>query len=288
MDNNQVKQVTPLEAALQYSRMGYYPIPIRRDTKKPAIKFANTPKLTANEIKKIWGAHPEYNVALRTVNHMCIDIDIGHKTGVSGYESIKPLLEEPWWPKDTLTATTASGGKHYIFAKPKDVELTQHIAALPGVDVKANINNYHLVFPSINSDGKMYNWDNWNKYSTVRPTEAPIELCKTLGVIKDEAGKQPVVGVVRSNDGSHRMLLSGTGAAKTASVFETLAYGLGDAGVRNTNMTRLVGYLLRLGVESHAVLYLASMANGNTAEPLSDTEFLTTFKSILKKHLSNK
>ena len=287
-NNNQANQVTSLEAALRYSRMGYYPIPIRRDTKKPAIKFANKPRLTADEIKSIWGAHPEYNVALRTVNHMCIDIDIGHETGVSGYDSIKPLLEEPWWPKETLTATTATGGKHYIFAKPADVELTQNIGALPGVDIKANINNYHLVFPSTNSDGKMYNWDNWNKYSNVKPTEAPIELCEKLGAIKGNTHKCQIVENSKPNDGSHRMLLSGTGAEKTASVFETLAYGLGNSGVRNTNLTRLVGYLLRLGVESHAVLYLASMSNGNTSEPLSEAEFLRTFESILERHLLNK
>ena len=192
-NNNQANQVTSLEAALKYSRMGYYPIPIRRDTKKPAIKFANKPRLTADEIKSIWGSHPEYNVALRTVKHMCIDIDIGHATGVSGYDSIKPLLGEPWWPKETLTATTATGGKHYIFAKPKDVELTQNIGALPGVDVKANINNYHLVFPSTNADGKMYNWDNWDKYSNVKPTEAPIELCEKLGAIKGNTHKCQIV-----------------------------------------------------------------------------------------------
>ena len=87
---------------------------------------------------------------------------------------------------------------------------------------------------------------------------------------------------------TYRMLLSGTGDEKTASVFETLAYGLGNSGAHNTNLTRLVRYLLQLGVESHAILYLASMANGNTKEPMSEAEFLRTFESILERYLSNK
>lgn len=286
MTNN--NRVTSLAAALRYAKMGYYPIPIRQDTKAPAIKFANSPRLSTEEIKSIWGQHPEYNVALRTVDHMCIDIDVGHEAGVSGYDSIKPLLEEPWWPNETLTATTASGGKHYIFAKPKNVDLTQNIGALPGVDAKANINNYHLVFPSTNSDGKMYTWDNWNKYSTVRPTEAPVKLCEELGVIRGNTRQYPINEPSNANNGPQRVLLAGSGAEKTASVFETLAHGLGTSGVRNTNLTKLVGYLLRLGVEPASILYLASMANGNTNEPLSEDEFLRTFKSILAIHLSNK
>lgn len=269
-------------AALHYAKMGYYPIPMLNIkeadgsiTKRPAAKFKDAPRLTENDIIKIWEAHPNWNVALRTVDQLVIDVDV-HTPGVDGYKQIEKLTRKEWWPK-TLTATTPTGGKHYVFSKIPDLDVTQKINVFPGVDVKAHINNYFMVFPSTAGNGNMYIWDNWNEFKMVKPTEAPKELYEALGLIKDPAANKV------SNGGN----FSTSGQNKTSRMFETLVAGLGDEGERNTNLATLVGYLLKVGVDPSIALILAQQANNKTGVQLPQNEFEATFASILRLHLSN-
>ena len=87
----------------------------------------------------------------------CIDIDRNHADGVDGYESLKPI---PFFDEltanmnQTMTQTTPSGGIHIIFQKSKEVEYSQKIAYLPGVDIKANDNNYFVLAGSTTAKGR--------------------------------------------------------------------------------------------------------------------------------------
>ena len=287
------KDMTVYEAAVMYKKMGYYPIPISASTKAPAVKFKDMGMPTDEQLAE-WFDGTDNMIALRTVNHVCVDIDM--HGDVNGFESFEPITKESWFV-NTLTATTAGGGRHYIYMKPKDVKLKQRIAALPGVDVKASVNNYHLVFPSVKvkvpnvnpfDDGvteddlkpitTYYTWDNFESYSHVRPPEIPMELVDLLQarVVEDKQDdKTDYVG----NHGFIR-----TGGTKTKQMWELVYSGLGDNGSRNTTLTQLVGYLFRLGVDPNAVYYFCQLANNHTHNPLSDDEFATTFNSILKAH----
>ncbi|KXT73383.1 putative replication protein [Streptococcus sp. DD10] len=143
------------EYALQYQKLGFSVIPINPKNKMPLIGFADKPAMTPAEIENFWDGYPNANIALRTTNFFVIDIDKHGKS--NGFESLKKwkhlgLIES------TLQAKTASGGKHLFYFKREDTPIGQMIGFLPGVDIKANENNYVLVAPSATEKGQ-YEWD---------------------------------------------------------------------------------------------------------------------------------
>ena len=105
-----------LNAALDYQKRGFYVVPIEPHSKRPAIAFKDQPALTQKEIKELWSKNPNFNIALRTVNHFVIDIDSPAHTGsskINGFASLKTI------PRDLFIKTyaerTASGGMHLYY-----------------------------------------------------------------------------------------------------------------------------------------------------------------------------
>ena len=143
-----------LDYALKYQAWGFSVLPINPNNKRPLIEFADKPALKPDDIKRIWGQHPNANIALKTDKFFVIDIDVH---GENGFESLKNWdgihLITP-----TLQAKTASGGKHLFYFKREDMPISQMIGFLPGVDIKAHENNYVLVAPSATDKGQ-YEWD---------------------------------------------------------------------------------------------------------------------------------
>ena len=89
-----------LKYALAYIDLGLYPIPILPGTKRPAIKFANKPQMTPQEATAIWTLHPEWDIALRTVSHVVVDVDMHDKEHANGIKSISPYWDEKYFPKN--------------------------------------------------------------------------------------------------------------------------------------------------------------------------------------------
>lgn len=155
--------------AKRYIDLGFSPIPIRPDGKAPAVSFKDMDKTTYEHANEWWGNHPDWKIALRTIDFLVVDVDVNHgETGINGFDVIDKYKKEGWWNDNTLTATTPNGGKHYYYLKPKDKKLKQSLGRVdsnhPGVDVKANVNNYVLCYPSSKNNGKMYSWDNITEY----------------------------------------------------------------------------------------------------------------------------
>ncbi|OVE43447.1 hypothetical protein CUGBS00_03175, partial [Streptococcus agalactiae] len=50
--------------------------------------------------------------------------------------------------KNTFVEVTKSGGMHVLFKKRDGINYSQKIGVMPGVDIKANDNNYVKIFPS--------------------------------------------------------------------------------------------------------------------------------------------
>ncbi|WP_458861036.1 bifunctional DNA primase/polymerase, partial [Streptococcus agalactiae] len=74
-----------------------------------------------------------------------------YDNGLDGYSSIirheyKNELISNF--KNTFAELTASGGMHILFKKRDDINYTQKIGVMPGVDIKANDNNFVKIFPS--------------------------------------------------------------------------------------------------------------------------------------------
>nr|DAF12627.1 MAG TPA: Bifunctional DNA primase polymerase [Caudoviricetes sp.] len=95
------------EYALKYQKAGFSVIPIVPNGKQPAIKFADKPTMTAQEIENHWNQYPDSNIAVRTDKFFVIDIDLHGKH--NGYESLANW-EHLNLITPTLQARTASGG----------------------------------------------------------------------------------------------------------------------------------------------------------------------------------
>ena len=258
-----------VDYALHYQKLGYSVIPIDKKSKRAITKFKDK-TFSENEIRRFWHEQPDANIAWRTTDFFVIDIDVS--VTENGYESLKEWELSQYIPK-TLTATTPSGGKHIFLKKPKGIELSQDIRVKPGIDIKANKNNYVLVAPSNNVKGS-YKWDK----STEEMAEAPAEIISIL-----QTSKQPKEPMSFTTDYSR-----GEFSSKTAKLFEQVVFGLGDKGGRNNALASFVGGLLMRGVEVDATYLLAKIANHYTSESLSADEVDRTFESMVRKEMDRR
>lgn len=258
-----------VDYALHYQKLGYSVIPIDKKSKRAITKFKDK-TFSENEIRRFWHEQPDANIAWRTTDFFVIDIDVS--VTENGYESLKEWELSRYIPK-TLTATTPSGGKHIFLKKPKGIELSQDIRVKPGIDIKANKNNYVLVAPSNNAKGS-YKWDK----STEQMAEAPAEIISIL-----QTSKQPKEPMSFTTDYSR-----GEFSSKTAKLFEQVVFGLGDKGGRNNALASFVGGLLMRGVDVDATYLLAKIANHYTPDSLPADELDRTFESMVRKEMDRR
>ena len=258
-----------VDYALHYQKLGYSVIPIDKKSKRAITKFKDK-IFSENEIRRFWHEQPDANIAWRTTDFFVIDIDVS--VTENGYESLKEWELSQYIPK-TLTATTPSGGKHIFLKKPKGIELSQDIRVKPGIDIKANKNNYVLVAPSNKAKGS-YKWDK----STEQMAEAPAEIISIL-----QTSKQPKEPMSFTTDYSR-----GEFSSKTAKLFEQVVFGLGDKGGRNNALASFVGGLLMRGVNVDATYLLAKIANHYTPDSLPADELDRTFESMVRKEMDRR
>lgn len=250
--------------AVRYAKAGFSVLPMIG--KKPMIKFADQPALTVDQIQNYWRSHPYAQLALRTTNFFVVDID-EHSNGADGFQSFKDY-DHPEYFRDTLSQTTAGGGRQLFYLKRDDCTIQQRIGWLPGVDVKAHVNNYVMVAPS-ERNGKQYRWENHNPIVT-----ASRELVTAINATRDDA-------VNATTD----FKIDYTEKSGTATLFETIVDGLGATGGRNNALASFVGGLLFRGVDPRAVIQLGLLANANTDDSLTQREAKTTIESMIKKEI---
>lgn len=252
--------------AFEYFNKGYSVIPMSQN-KVPLIEFADK-KITAAELVGIWDEFPNANIALRTTDFMVIDVD-----GLTGADNFENIYYQDWFP-DTLTATTASGGKHYLFKKPKDKPVSQKIGWLPNVDVKAHENNYILVAPSITRRGQ-YRWDD----PEIEIADLPDELYNLIYNGKEKHSNSLI-------DYSYNITIGGVKLETTSKVkiaLEMIYNGFLD-GARNDTLARLTGALLSNGVPLEMIWFFTDIANSRSTTPLSEAEYSRTVESMIAKH----
>lgn len=272
-----------LEFALKYIDLGLYPIPILPGTKRPAMKFANRPQMDPQEAIAIWTQHPEWDIALRTVSHVVVDVDMHDTEKANGVKSLSPYWNNTYFPKNAWIAHTRSGGVHIYMMKPKGFEgYKQAIGFLPGVDFKSHVNNYTIAPPSAG-----YTWVDWSAYRKALPSCAKSTL---LELIASEAEKktehQSVPGAAKSKmdftvKGKHGH------STNTLLAINSILHGLGDVGGRNDFLTKIVGTFLAIGVSYVDTYNLVNMANAKSENPLPQSEVDATFESIVKAHMSS-
>lgn len=273
-----------LQYALAYIDLGLYPIPILPGTKRPAVKFANKTQITPQEATAIWVQHPEWDIALRTVDHVVVDVDMHDTEKANGVRSLTPYWTEKYFPKNIWIAHTRSGGVHIYMMKPKGFEgYKQAIGFLPGVDFKSHINNYTLVPPSAG-----YTWADWDKYRKALPACAKSTL---LDLIASEAEKKTERKAVPGAPGKSTMNFTVTAknghSTNTLLAINSILHGLGDIGGRNNFLTKIVGTFLAIGVSYVDTYTLVNLANSKSKTPLPQAEVDATFESIVKAHMSS-
>lgn len=258
--------------ALKYAEKGFYVLPMAAGEKTPLMEFADRPALTAAEISKAWQRHPNADIAFRTVDFFVIDVD-EHVDGADGKKEFREYAEKhPDLFPGTLTQTTAHGGWQFFYRKPAGAKMTQCIGWLPGVDVKAHINNYVLAAPS-----RGYKWSNKMPIAA-----APLELVKAVAR-RPGAPKKPHERPTFAQQTLPEAEQQQGTRTKTTELFEQIVNGLGETGGRNMALTMFIGGLLYRNVNPKAVYELAQLANDHTPRSLDDREFDRTFDSMVKK-----
>lgn len=107
-------------------------------------------------IKRKLNDNPAANIAIVTGKPsgiVVIDIDV--KNGVDGMKSFKALCRKHGIP-ETRVVTTPSGGCHYYFKLPANVDLRNKVGILPGIDVRGT--GGYVVAPPSRIDGNHYQW----------------------------------------------------------------------------------------------------------------------------------
>lgn len=280
-----------IDYALKYAKKGFYVIPIANNTKRPLCKFADKPPLSRDEIIYYWNLHKDAQIALRTVNHFVVDID--NHNGINGLNSLETELKNHYpdsedWFKNTYAEKTKSGGFHVYFKKPVDTAIRQHIKILPGVDIKAHINNYTLIAPSIG-------YTALNNYPM---KTAPMELIDWINSANNKQTNNYSFKFDRiflqksdianywerlADDPTDTNLYLFFNRGKAPHYLEIYKNGLGNEGQRNDLLTSFVGYLVAINVNYDAVYKLALLANDHGNKPLGINEVNNTVISIIRR-----
>ena len=97
-------------------------------------------------------------------------LDIDTKGDPDGYQSLRELEKEYGEIPETLTALTGSGGAHYYFRAPENVEIRNRAGVRPGIDVRGE-GGYVVAPPSPHKSGTRYTWEVLEEDAT--PQAAP-------------------------------------------------------------------------------------------------------------------
>lgn len=272
LDADKVKNKL-LNAALHYADAGYSVIPLSIN-KKPLIKFADLEPLSIAQISAFWRKLPFSNIGLLTRDFFVIDVDTTQAHKNNGLATLSKLIKEYGTDllKPTLKAFTPSGGYHLYYKKPDNIELTQDISFMSGIDIKAHPHNYVVAPPSFNKDGVCYEWD-----LSTRNINTPTSKLINLLISKQETKTQTTFNNYNVIPNNSR------GAGR---YIPMLLHGFGEQGTRNDNAYKMACYLLYSGLNASDTWELLTLTNEHTSEALPEKELYSTFKSAFKREVN--
>lgn len=270
-----VRQVSELKKqALLFAKNGFKVFPLTPLSKIPikGTRGSKEATISPTTINEWWEKHPQANIGIVTERFFVLDID-QHPGGQDGFESLRKLESTYSTLPPTLTVKTGNDGMHLYFLKPQGIELPQKIALLPGVDLKANKNNYLVAPPSriTRQDGSIGLYEFQDKNPVASAPQWLIEF------IQSKSNHTPKSKTGGSSARRYRN--------RTTELLETLVTGA-EIGNRNNTIARMTGILLTFGVQVDKAWRLIEFMNGNSPEPLEQEELETTFLSICKKELT--
>ena len=151
-----------LEAALEYRRKGFSPIPLRPGEKAfPALKtwrHLQTEPWTEDQIRDYWTRNPEANIGLHPAEQNFIAIDVDSYKGVEVQQYFAQLcVEYNINYQECPTVTSPSGGTHIYMALNEKVSGNRDILGNRYIDTRST-GNFILAPPSRDKQGKQYKW----------------------------------------------------------------------------------------------------------------------------------
>ena len=208
----------------------------------------------AGIIETWWSNYPDANIGLCTgkdANLIVVDVDVKNNAG--GMESLQEL-EAEFEKLDTLVVNTPSGGLHYYFSFPQEVETIKCKNGFrKGIDIKAD--GGYVVAPGSSIDGKLYEFEDIDK----EIAELPLWLLELL-----------------------------TNKETNNSSFDVVATVFGvNEGSRNVSLFKLASSLRGRDVDYDDAREEVLSVNSNCNPPLPNTEALRCLDSAYSSYKPN-
>lgn len=234
-------------------------LPVVKMGKKPAFRgwqeaASNDPVMLCQWFQR--GANLGWQP---NANIIVLDVDQkADERGINGFGTLEQMTNRHGAMPATLSATTPTGGKHYVFRLPEGVKAKNIVGgnlkpAVSGLDIRTT-GGQIVIEPSERAEG-CYKWDNWDVLNEAPPTiaDAPAWLVTfaTGGGLTGKAQKPK--GESRAKGG---------------------AMVVGE-GKRNAALVTQAGRLRRAGYEFEAMVAALQGLNEtqfNPPVPLSEVE----------------
>ena len=161
-----------LKAALEYEKMGYSVIPVKKN-KKPFVKWERyqTERADPDQIQKWWEKWPSANIGL--VTGEISGIDVVDCDSEQGQDAVNEFLSDSFITPMSKTPR----GWHFFFKHKKG--LSNGVRVLKDTDLRTS-GGYVVVPPSKNGDGESYTWMQDLSISDVLPAPMPDMLFEIL------------------------------------------------------------------------------------------------------------
>lgn len=263
-----------IDAALQYAAAGIPVFPlhwIKQDGncscrlgamcqargKHPRIKNWGEEATTDPEkIKAWWLKAPSANIGIpmgEKSGLVALDVDTRH----NGDQSLKEMLAELGDLPETVTATTGSGGKHFVFKYTEELALKNVVGFREGLDVRTQ-GGLIVAAPSMHASGSAYRWDAGKSPFDMPAAEMPKWLVEEI----QKVGTQLTTKKKAEKPAPRQKIKEGG---------------------RNNHLTSLAGSLRRKGISEDGILATLRAENTDRLEPpLDDETVVAIAKSITR------
>lgn len=214
--------------------------------KHPRIKNWNEEATT--DIEKItewWTKAPLANIGIpmgEKSGLVALDVDTRH----DGDKSLTDLITEFGPLPDTITATTGSGGKHYVFKYTEELCLKNVVGFRDGLDVRTQ-GGLIVAAPSMHVSGNRYCWDEGKSPFEMQAADMPAWLVEEIRKV----GTQ-ITAKKKVESASPRKKIK--------------------EGGRNNHLTSLAGSLRRKGISEEGILAALKAENESRLDPPLDEE----------------
>jgi len=235
--------------------------------KRPLVAWTEyqTRLPTVDEVIHWFTQNPAANIGIVTgkINNLVVfDLDSQH--------AVEYAEEQGGFP-DSVKVKTGKG--YHVYMKHPGFEVRGSVNKKLDIDIRGD-GNLVVAPPSIHGSGNMYEWVDGHSIFEIDPALCEPWMIEYLEEIArgNKSGKK---NNSKPDTTSHADL---TEAAEYADLLKNGC----SRGSRNDSATRLVGHLLKSGIESNEVWEIFQQWNTKNKPPLDESELRGIFDSVVK------